>query len=271
MEPFEGEAPLDLEKVPPLSVASYETVADFLLAEGSVNRVARWGVVEETLRSAFPEDTWGISWATVDYDPNGSAHQNIYDSETVADYRAWLAATGIDASAYALALGPTQYVSIDLHLLKLKERLKKNEGWRVRLIGFPAIDLLVVGLASNHNGSQAESRSAKGSARINAAAMRVLSAVPAGALASYDLPTRDHWSERALMPAPLMRIGNIDLTGYKGPNGESGAALRMVRNTTAKKDIATFFAIRGVFRESFDAQQVGDLRTIALELGEVEA
>ena len=68
------------------------------------------------------------------------------------------------------------------------------------------------------------------------------------------------------MPEPVLSVGTLDIATF---DEGRGAKLRMVRNTTVKKEVATYFALKGMTVDSFMAQgmtELGKLRAIARAL-----
>ena len=73
------------------------------------------------------------------------------------------------------------------------------------------------------------------------------------------------------MVSPVVNLGDLDISTY---DGGAGAKLRMVRNTTVKKELSTFFAIKGMAASDFlkgGAAPLSTLKKIALTLGGTEA
>ena len=69
------------------------------------------------------------------------------------------------------------------------------------------------------------------------------------------------------MANPVLMIGNLDISSF---DEGRGAKLRMIRNTTVKKELATFFAIKGMTAETFISEGpvlLDTLRRVALDLG----
>ncbi len=90
----------------------------------------------------------------------------------------------------------------------------------------------------------------RASGLIRARALEFLTGDAKRALEQWPSATAEDWEERGLMSEPILRIGSLDISSF---DGGAGAKLRMVRNTTVKKELATFFAIRGMTLNEFEA------------------
>jgi len=176
------------------------------------------------------------------------SHRNLYEVESRRDFRDWLQNRGISVDEYAKAVGPVQYVSIQLHLLSLMPRARSNRGWRIRIMGFPALGLIVCGLASHYQGTQNQNQMGHASELIRSRALEILTGESKHELDKWPAAIAEDWEGRGLMSSPVLYIGDLDISSFD--NGK-GAMLRMVRNTTVKKELSTFFAIKGVSESDF--------------------
>lgn len=249
--------------------ARLSAIETFLLARDQGAIESSWTDAEHALRNWYPSPAWMISKSENLY--GVGAHRNLFQQEMPRDFRDWLNTQGIDESDYATSVGDVQYVSAQMHLASVMPENRSNRGWRVRAIGFPALRLIAVGLASNYQGTQNQNAMGRASARIRDTAMSVLEESAREQLRALPSATASDWDERGLMGSPVRSIGPIDISGY---DDGAGARLRMIRNTTVKKEIATFFAIKGFAGAEFvqsAGQAFQDLRMIANQLGQETA
>lgn len=251
-----------------LDEGQLSAVADALLvgAEGEVAEARHWA--EVGLRPVFPEAHWGITLESNPFSEAGK--RGLYRNEIPGEFKAWLTQQRISEAEYADAIAAIQFNSISIWATKLfAGRARANRGWRIRLLGFPSLDTIAVGIASHYQGSQSQNELGRASALIRNAAIGQLSTKPDAreAIEAYAAATAEHWDGSGLMPNPIRSVGSLDISGY----GHQGAQLRMARNTTAKKDIAAFFCIVGMNKEGFfrdGATHLSRLHLIASVLAE---
>ena len=226
---------------------------------------AAWVDALPTISEAFPPETWGCEHSVNPY--GAGAHANLMKTEIRSDFKAWLNEANVSLDDYTQAVGDIQYVSVQIYLKSLFERALNNKGWRIRVLGFPALGLIACGLASHYQGTQNQNLMGEASARIRSRALEVLSASQRLQLEGWPSAIAEDWEERGLMPEPVTHVGNLDISTYDEGNG---ARLRMIRNTTVKKEVSSFFAIKGMDAASFiddGPSLLSTLREIATELG----
>jgi len=243
-------------------------VASFLSARSQADAEAAWADALPMLSERFAPEVWGADFAINPY--GQGAHSNLYRVECQRDFRDWLQQQGVTEEDYAQAVGPVQYVSFQLHLLSLMERARSNKGWRVRVMGFPSLGVVACGLGSHYQGTQNHNQMGRASELIRARALEVLTGASRTTFEAWPSATSDDWEERGLMAEPVLAIGDLDISTF---DEGRGAKLRMVRNTTVKKELATFFAIKGMTIEAFledGAEHLEALRSIAVALGRGE-
>lgn len=240
-------------------------LARFLTSRSQTAADNSWVDALQTISEGFPPPTWGCTKEVNIYGPG--AHSNLYNTEIRSDFKSWLSDHSISFDDYAAAVGTVQYVSVQIYLSSLLTRAVNNKGWRVKILGFPSLNVIACGLASHYTGTMSHNRMGEASARIRSFALEVLNGETKAALREWSSATPEHWEERGLMPEPVTHIGNLDISSF---DGGGGARLRMIRNTTVKKDLATFFAIKGMSAEAFITAGpllLETLRQIALDLG----
>lgn len=258
----------DLSSQPELEGWDLSAVALLLSARSEQAAESAWVDALPALSERFDPNVWNASYSVNPY--GAGAHSNLYNVEGQRDFKLWLEQNSVSVEDYAAAVGPIQYVSAELHLLSLLPRARSNKGWRVRAIGFPSIGIVACGLGSHYQGTQNQNEMGRASELIRARALEVLTGEAKHALEQWPSATATDWEERGLMSGPIHHIGSLDISGF---DEGRGAKLRMVRNTTVKKELATFFAVRGLTLDEFHnsgAECLLTLRDIALELGRPE-
>lgn len=246
-----------------------EPLTRLLSARSESAAEAAWVDALPTLSERFVPDVWGCNFDVNVYGPG--AHKNLMNTEIRSDFKTWLKETNISLDEYTQAVGPVQYVSTQIYLHSLFARALNNKGWRIRILGFPSLDIVACGLASHYQGTQNHNLMGEASARIRSRALEALSGEMRSVLDAWPSATSEHWEERGLIPEPVTRIGNLDISTFDEGHG---ARLRMVRNTTVKKELSTFFAIKGLTAEAFIDEGpvlLDELRQIAFELGKAGA
>lgn len=251
-----------------LTADDMRVLADHLLSATKAQADSSWSAAELRLSQIFSEVYWGVDTATNQFTEEGLL--NLYKTEISTKFREWLGGQGIDGQGYSRIIYPVQYNSIQIWLKSVFGGAQKsNKGWRMRLVGFPSLGTIAIGICSNYQGTQNQNQMALASSLIRQAALDVL---PAGSaeihsLSAYSSATSEHWDGRGLMPEPVLRLGELDISEYE----PSGAQLRMARNTTVKKELSTFFCIEGMGRGLFESRgdkRILDIRDIAAALGE---
>jgi hypothetical protein len=168
------------------------------------------------------------------------------------------------------AVGAVQYVSIQISAKAVMADTRNNRGWRIRLMGFPSLQVLAGGLCSHYQGTQNQNLMGEASERIRQTALGVLGGANRVALEQWPSATAEDWDGRGLMPRPVTTIGDLDISTF---DQGRGALLQMVRNTTVKKDLATFFALRSFGKDSFltdGPEFLNEVKGVAMALADLE-
>lgn len=250
------------ESMAPLDLAP---VAAYLNSSTASSAHSRWADAETTLRAIFSDSTWGIGGEPNPY--GADAYANILQRESRKDFKDWIANEGVTLERFTQALGEIQYVSIQIFLKRLFPRARSNRGWRIRIVGFPALELIAIGLGSHYQGTQNQNAMGVASRHLHQAALEFLPPDLRVVLAEFPPATPEDWEERGLMGSPITSLGDLDISSF---DAGAGAKLRMVRNTTVKKDLSTFFAIKGLTASEFLASGEAELRKLqrlAISLG----
>ncbi|MGB3909633.1 MAG: hypothetical protein WBL06_04090 [Pseudolysinimonas sp.] len=221
---------------------------------------------EQVLQLEFAETAWGIR-----FDENPFAAESkagLFKNEISGAFKRWLADAGVGLDQYVAAIPDMQYQSVEIWpRLLFPDKYRSNEGWRIRIVGYPALSLIAFGLCHSYAGSQSQKNVSKVSALLRSAALNVLDA-DADAVdiaAQYLSATAEHWDRRLLMTDIHNAVGTLDVSGFADDKGD-GAELRMARNTTVKKELSSFFFIRGASTRPTDDDSVvplGELHRLA--------
>jgi hypothetical protein len=242
-----------------------DDVATYLLAPSRAEAEPAFAAASQRVHQIFSDEDWIVSHQTNEF--QDGARRALYRNEIQPAFRQKLVDDGIDEVGYEGLLAVAQYSSLDISLRSFDAQPRSNRGWRVRLVGYPNVQTVAVGLSSNYQGTQSQNQMGDASALIREAALNVLAGQPEQALlGEYPSATSDHWDGRGLMPNPVFTVGTLDIVDMEA----QGASLRMVRNTTVKKELASFFALRGLDRHSFVQDghaRLEELRAIAVALG----
>lgn len=263
-----SEHPHDVQADDILGPQQMADIRKFLLAPDSGSAASAWPDVEPALHVAFDDATWGVDEVTSEFSIDG--RPNLYRAEMQKPFRDFLDSKGIGEEDYSSVVLPVQYNSVQIWLRKLfTGQRRSNQGWRIRLVGFPSIQIVAVGLASNYQGTQNQNTMGAASAMLRKAALDVLAenADARALLEEFPSASSEHWDGRGLMPSPVLSIGSTDISDFD----EAGAQLKFVRNTTVKKEIATFFFIKGLEAHQFEEEgpeMIAGLQSAAFLLGQ---
>lgn len=208
---------------PGFTAASLDELLGFLLASTLSESEAAWASAEDVVTAAFESPRWGVDRAINPFTPEG--RPNLYRNEIPGDFRTWLEQQGIGEQQYVNFVKEIQYNSIQIWLEKLFPKgQKSNRGWRIRVIGFPSLKTIALGLSGNYQGSQAQNQIGAASAMIRGAALDVLATdfELKSLMTSYPSATSEHWDDSGLMPVPVLSVGDLDISSYGGARERPG-------------------------------------------------
>lgn len=251
-----------------LTTLEVDALSNCLLAPEETVSLDAWEVADTAIKRLFPGELWGTFRRSSTF--AAASLSNLFHQEMPRNFKSWLEANGIGEEGYASHIPTVQFNSVDIYLNHLFDTpYNRDTGWRIQLLGFPAVQITVIGLAHAPEGDQNQNRLGQVSALIREAALKILAnnAELKPLLESYPSATRDHWDGSSLIPTSVRTIGGLNISAYDG-----NIRLNMIRNTSAKRQIATYFAITSLTRSDFEAQsnvQLKNFREIALRLGEV--
>jgi hypothetical protein len=114
------------------------------------------------LSDVFSPDEWGFFVECIEYE--GSNVDNLWNNHLRRGVFALLESAGKSVEDYWQFLGKVHFTSVAVYSKQLFPRYKRNEGWRILLLGIPAARVLVAGLESNYQGSQNNFKTADASA-----------------------------------------------------------------------------------------------------------
>lgn len=209
--------------------------------------------VKAALTEIRPSTTWSVDFTDNPFSESG--HRNLYRSEMRRDFREWLSLKGVTPDRYGEFVGSVQYRSVSISDTELIPAGRRNKGWRVRLMGFPSIGIVGMGISTHYQGTQNQNLMGEASALIRSVASSVVNDEPQ-VFERFPSATAAHWDSTQLFPEPVLKIGDMDVSGF---NGANGIELRSVRNTTVKKELSTFFFLRGYNQGTFAEDGASDL------------
>jgi hypothetical protein len=211
---------------------------DLLKLVAARNVATAEGLVEgarEELAEVFG-DGWGFDFDIVEY--TEANLKNLWRTEMRRPVVHALEAGGVSREAYGEWLQEVYYVNVAIYLEALFPVYKKNAGWRVTVLGLPAVDVVAFGIASNYQSGQSHNRLATG--------CNVLYRIARDGLEAQGVPLpgrevlRADWDKDGLLPEVISDVAGVDIA--EATDG-TGLWLQEVRNTTIKKTIASFVSI----------------------------
>lgn len=212
--------------------------------------------VRAALTEIRPDATWSVDFTDNSFSESG--HRNLYRSEMRRDFREWLSLKGVTPDRYGEFVGSVQYRSVSIFDTELIPAGRRNKGWRVRLMGFPSIGIVGMGISTHYQGTQNQNLMGEASALIRSVAASVVSDEPEF-FERFPSATAAHWDSTKLFPEPVLEIGDLNVSGF---NNANGIELRSVRNTTVKKELSTFFFLRGYNQGTFAEDGASDLKLL---------
>lgn len=208
--------------------------------------------LETTLDRLFPSGQWKTH---CDYNvyADESTYANLYKAESGKQFNEYLTKKGITVERYAETLGSIQFNAIRAQLISIFPDRNGTKGWKVVMLGFPSLGLVLVGLEHHYGDSRSQAQLGEASRRLRTIALEHLPPdLPL--LDEFPAATAADWDERGLMANPVLSIGDLDISDF---DAGRGAKLRFVRNTTAKKEISTL-----MFRKCLQAGQARSMRDL---------
>lgn len=236
----------------------------------------------ETIERYLPRSEWLVTHAPIRYN-EAATYENLLNQEMGGDFREFLESRSIGAADYGGILGPIQFNAIRAQLRSVFPSRNGTTGWKVVLLGFPALQLVVFALGHHYGDTRSQRIVGEASERLRHVALEHVSAESKERLTDYPAATPADWDDRGLMTKPILSIGGLDISAY---DQGAGAKLRHVRNTSAKKEIATFFFRHALPISELNATKVEDefgpassegnyhlalIRRVARELGKVDS
>lgn len=212
--------------------------------------------VRAALTEIRPDVTWSVDFTDNSFSESG--HRNLYRSEMRRDFREWLSLKGVTPDRYGEFVGSVQYRSVSITDTELIPAGRRNKGWRVRLVGFPSIGIVGMGISTHYQGTQNQNLMGEASALIRSVAASVVTDEPQF-VERFPSATAAHWDSTKLFPEPVLEIGDLNVSGF---NNANGIELRSVRNTTVKKELSTFFFLRGYNQGTFAEDGASDLKLL---------
>ena len=190
------------------------------------------------LSDVFSPDEWGFDIECVEYSTINI--DNLWTNQVRRGLVALLAAAGKSVEDYRQFLGAVHFTSVAVYPKRLFPKYKRNEGWRILLLGVPAARVLIAGLESNYQGGQRHNQTAVASNVLLTLARAALSSSKL-ALPGRELESAD-WDATGLILSPVTEVAGVDIAA----TFPDGIQLKEVRTTTVKKIIASFIGVNCV-------------------------
>ena len=207
---------------------------------------------EDSLENYLPAERWTVVKESVKY-KDLSSYQNLMSTEMGVPFRDYLTnELHVDVSDYAGILGPVQYNVIRAQLISVFPHWNGTKGWKLVLMGFPSVGLLVFAIGHHFGDSRSQKEIGIISAGLRQMAVDILPPTLEGVVSDFPAATPADWDGQGLFSSPPMSIGAMDISSF---GGGAGVRLQYVRNTTAKKDISTFFFRASLQESEFDVSR----------------
>jgi hypothetical protein len=247
-------------------------ISNFLFAPNEESNAESWPNARDAIEKMFPDKIWG-TFQRPSLFLDESSKPNLYQRELRAKFRKWLEDKNIGEAEYIEHIPDVQFNTLDIWPRRLfDDSYRPDRGWRIQMLGFPAMQLLILGLAHAPQGNQRQDELGAASNLMRDAAIMVLAndSELRFLLDKYHAATSGDWNEGNLIPTTVKSIGSLDISGY-----EDGPRLKFIRNTSAKRQIASHFALIGMTRQDFESGSgvlhLCNFRDIAAKLGEVDS
>ena len=206
------------------------------------------------LEEAFAPASWGLAVSVTPYTPENS--QNIWANELRGTVRSALEAAGVNAAQYGASLGEIHFVSIAAYWRALFDNdHRSNVGWRVTLLGIPAVQAIAIGIASHYQNAQNHKRLGAASNLLFDFAQQRLEAAMFGRKIAAD-----DWDKVGLIVAPIANAAGVAIPA---DHHGHGLYIKDVRTTTLKKILASFITIQPLNGNGLtDAQVIPQLQAV---------
>ena len=213
----------------------------FLGARTAADSEARRAAAIAELESVFNPAEWGIEVDVSLYTTDNKA--NLWRNELRRPIQRALVAAGVDEAGYGSWLPEIHYVTIGVYRRAVFAEHKANIGWRVALIGVPAVEVAAIGIASHYQGGQRHNQLGAASNVLYDAATGGIQALAASVSFPGRKVTAHDWDKDGLIRHPVASIKGISIATAAGT---SSLNLKDVRTTTVKKILASYLAIESL-------------------------
>lgn len=192
------------------------------------------------MEAIFSPGKWEIGIECSEY--TGDNKKNIWQNELRKPIRARLESGGVSEDDYSAWLGDIYFISIAIHRKSVfPAGHKSNVGWRVALLAMPAAGITATGIASHYQGGQRHAGLGLASNLLFDAARDGLEGSGTGVTLPGRKVSAADWDRDGLITDPITDIAGIDLSSIPGIDH---LIIKDVRNTTAKKIIASYITIQ---------------------------
>jgi 5-methylcytosine-specific restriction protein B len=199
-----------------------------------------------TVAGVFPAEHWGVALHLDGYTDGNYA--NLWTNELRRSVRLALEDAGKGLADYAAWLGEVHYTSVAIFPKRLfPAAYQSNAGWRILGMGFPAVGVVAIGLASHYQNAQNHNRLGTASNLLFDHAQQLLAEKERQPLPGRKVKS-DDWDHAGLLPQPVSEVAGVDLTDA------GGLELGDVRTTTVKKILASLISVVAIECAAEDAE-----------------
>lgn len=186
--------------------------------------------------TGWASDIYCATYTDANYD-------SLWRNELAAQIRSRLESHGKTEDDYRQWLGGMHLVQVAVYWPPLFEDYRRNMGWRILLLGIPAVSALAVGIASHYQQGQNHARLGRVSNLLFDQAERGLAQAGTGSSLPGRKVNGDDWDHDGLLKEPIASLCGVDVSDvHRG----RGLFLSDLRTTTAKKIIASFVSVQKV-------------------------
>lgn len=225
----------------------------------------RAGLEELKKRAAAVSEAFPEGWVTeCRQDPAGEP-KNMFETEISKEFQKYLQQKGLNAYSYAKHVGPVQFNWIECQPPNFADKGRASrKGWRIALGACPPLNFAVAGIRHHHGDDTSQKRLTEVSQNLYQAAEDLLEEETLDGFRPIETSDFDGGN---LLPSDVTQVGTLDLNDYP-----HGASITMVRNTTGKKALATFFILTHLELDDENKfwNTLGDLTKVATMLAQEE-
>lgn len=216
---------------------------------------------EEFLTTIFPNTQWGIDTNFVPYTDDNK--KSIWTHELRSIVKNSLQSNKKSENDYAEWLGDIYYSYVSVYPKSLFPKYRSNAGWRIVLLSIPRAEVVAIGIASHYQNAQNHKNLGLVSNFFFEFTQNALKEKGELSFTPRKI-TADDWDRDGLFTSKITKIAGIDIQ----KNIPQGLLIKDFRNTTLKKILASFIAIKILPADFTDTDLKGELAKAA-KAGEV--